>query len=66
MGHRLEVYVAPEHAATVIEVSKSFGVDAQIVGRVEALPAAAGAAEASPAINKKVTVSTPHGTFEYF
>jgi phosphoribosylformylglycinamidine cyclo-ligase len=35
MGHRLEVYIAPEHANEVIKISKSFGIDAQIVGRVE-------------------------------
>ena len=35
MGHRLEVYLSPEHAQQVIEISKSFGIDAQIVGRVE-------------------------------
>ena len=36
MGHRLEVYLAPENAEKVIEISKSFGIDARIVGRVEA------------------------------
>ncbi len=36
MGHRLEVYVYPEHAQEIIEISKSFNIDAQIVGRVEA------------------------------
>ena len=35
MGHRLEVYLSPEYAEQVIEISKSFGIDAQIVGRVE-------------------------------
>ena len=35
MGHRLEVYLKPEYAQEVIEISKSFGVEAQIVGRVE-------------------------------
>ena len=35
MGHRLEVYLAPEHAERVIEISKSFNIDAQIVGHVE-------------------------------
>ncbi len=38
MGQRLEIYSRPEHAATVIETARSFGVDAKIVGRVEALP----------------------------
>ncbi len=35
MGHRLEVYVAPEDAEKVIAISKSFNIDAQVVGRVE-------------------------------
>ncbi len=35
MGHRLEVYLSPEHAKEVIAISKSFNIDAQIVGRVE-------------------------------
>lgn len=36
MGHRMEVYLAPEDAQQVIDITKSFGIDAQIVGRVEA------------------------------
>ena len=36
MGHRLEVYLSPEHAEEVIAISESFGIPAQIVGRVEA------------------------------
>lgn len=35
MGHRLEVYLSPEYAEDVITISKSFNIDAQIVGRVE-------------------------------
>ena len=35
MGHRMELYVAPEDAGRIIEISRSYGVDAQIVGRVE-------------------------------
>ena len=35
MGHRMELYVAPEDAERMIEISRSYGVDAQIVGRVE-------------------------------
>ncbi len=35
MGHRLEVYVAPEDAERVIAISKSFNIDAQVVGRIE-------------------------------
>ncbi len=35
MGHRMELYVAPEDAERIIEISRSYGVDAQIVGLVE-------------------------------
>lgn len=35
MGHRMEIYIAPEHANEVIELSKSFNIDAQIIGHVE-------------------------------
>jgi phosphoribosylformylglycinamidine cyclo-ligase len=53
MGHRMELYVAPEIADTIISISKSFNIDAQIVGRVEA------------AENKRLTLETVLGTFEY-
>ena len=35
MGHRLEIYLSPEHAERVIEISKSFNIDAQVIGHVE-------------------------------
>ena len=35
MGHRLEVYLNESDAQKVIEISKSFGIDAQIIGRIE-------------------------------
>jgi phosphoribosylformylglycinamidine cyclo-ligase len=53
MGHRLEVYLSESEAATVIDLAKSFHIDAQIIGRVEA------AAEAS------VCLISPQGIFEY-
>lgn len=53
MGHRMEFYVPHRVANQLIEISKSFGIDAQIIGRVEASP------------HKKVTLITPHGTFDY-
>ncbi|MGB0255385.1 MAG: AIR synthase related protein [Flavobacteriaceae bacterium] len=53
MGHRLELYVAPEHAKQVIAAANAFEIDAQIVGRVEAHS------------TKKLTLTTPNGTFEY-
>lgn len=52
-GHRMELYVSPEIANDIIEISKSFNVDAQIVGRVEASQ------------NKKLTITSEFGTFEY-
>ncbi|CAI8159958.1 MAG: Phosphoribosylformylglycinamidine cyclo-ligase [Bacteroidota bacterium] len=53
MGHRLELYVAPEHASQIIDVANSFNIEAQIIGRVE---------ESS---TKKLTLTTSNGTFEY-
>ncbi|MCP4121342.1 MAG: phosphoribosylformylglycinamidine cyclo-ligase [Bacteroidetes bacterium] len=53
MGHRLEVYLPEEHAQTVIDISKQFQIDAQVVGRVEG------------ADKKKLTISSENGTFEY-
>ncbi len=35
MGHRMEIYVSPEYADEIIAISKSFGIDARIVGHVE-------------------------------
>ena len=35
MGHRMEIYVSPEDAQRVIDISRSFGVDAQVVGHIE-------------------------------
>jgi phosphoribosylformylglycinamidine cyclo-ligase len=35
MGHRMEIYMDPAHAQEAIRISKQFGVDAQIIGRVE-------------------------------
>jgi len=53
MGHRLEFYVAQEDAQTIIDIAKSFNIDAQVVGRVEA------------AEIKKLTISSELGIFEY-
>ena len=53
MGHRMELYVAPEDAARIIEISQSFGVEAQIIGRVEA------------AERKQLTIHSPYGTLSY-
>lgn len=52
-GHRMELYVNPEIAEEIIAISKSFNVNAQIVGRVEA------------SNSKKLTIQSNYGTFEY-
>lgn len=38
MGHRMEIYLNEQHAERVIAISKSFGVNAQVIGRVESSP----------------------------
>ena len=53
MGHRMELYVNPSIAEEIINISKSFAIDAQIVGRVEA------------AKEKKLTLDTAYGVFTY-
>ena len=52
-GHRMEIYVDKEIAEDIISISKSFGVAAQIVGRVE------------PSADKRLTIQSEYGTFEY-
>ncbi len=52
MGHRLEVYVAPEDAERVIAISKSFNIDAQVVGRIEQG-------------KRSLTIRSEYGEFEY-
>jgi phosphoribosylformylglycinamidine cyclo-ligase len=52
-GHRMELYVDEAIANDIIEISNSFGVDAQIVGRVEESP------------TKRLTITSEFGKFEY-
>ncbi|MBE7632903.1 phosphoribosylformylglycinamidine cyclo-ligase [Tenacibaculum finnmarkense genomovar ulcerans] len=52
-GHRMEIYVSPEVADDIIAISKSYNVNAQIVGRVEASE------------TKKLTINSEFGTFNY-
>jgi phosphoribosylformylglycinamidine cyclo-ligase len=52
-GHRMELYVPQEIANNIITISQSFGVEAKIVGRVEASE------------TKKLTIKSEFGTFEY-
>lgn len=53
MGHRMEIYVAPEDAARVIEISESMGIPARIIGRVEDASA------------NMLTIISDKGTFKY-
>lgn len=52
MGHRMEIYVSPENAERIIEISKSFNIDAQIIGHIEEG-------------EKSLTITSEFGTFEY-
>ena len=54
MGHRMELYCDPAVAQTIIAISKSFGVEAQVIGKVEA------------AAKAQVSIKSEHGDFEYF
>lgn len=53
MGHRMEIYVDPEMADPIMSIARALGVEARVIGRVE------------PSTEKKVTLRTPHGEFEY-
>ena len=53
MGHRMEIYISPEHAQEIISISQSFGIDAQIVGKVEA------------SNTTELVIRSEFGTFEY-
>jgi len=53
MGNRLEFYLPKQHAQTIIDVAKSFNIDAQVIGHVTASP------------TNKLTIKSPYGTFEY-
>ncbi|KAB5487582.1 AIR synthase related protein [Flagellimonas hadalis] len=52
-GHRMELYVNEKVAEDIIKISKSFEVDAQIIGRVE------------PSETKKLTIQSEYGKFHY-
>ena len=53
MGHRMEIYLPEQYANRVIEISKSFNIDAQIVGRVE------------ESTSKSLTIESEFGIFNY-
>ena len=52
-GHRFEVYLPQEYAQQVIDISRSFGIDAQIIGRIE------------PSDHTHLTIHSQYGVFEY-
>ena len=52
-GHRFEVYLPQEYAQQVIDISKSFGIDAQIIGRIETSD------------HTHLTIHSEYGIFEY-
>ena len=52
-GHRFEVYLPEEYAQQVIDISKSFGIDAQIIGRIE------------QSDHTHLTIHSEYGVFEY-
>ena len=53
MGHRFEIYTRPAVANEIISISKSFNIDAQIIGKVK------------PYSGKKLTINTEKGTYFY-
>ena len=53
MGHRMEVYVPEKSADKLVEISKSFNVQAQIIGHVE------------PSDKKELIIRSPYGLFKY-
>lgn len=53
MGHRMEIYVHPSQAEKIISISRSFNIDAQIVGRVE------------KSNQRKLTIQSTYGVFEW-
>jgi len=53
MGHRLEIYTDQDSAGRMIEIARSFQIDAQIVGRVES------------SAERKLTIQSEHGVFTY-
>lgn len=53
MGHRMEIYLDPAYADEAIAISRSYGIDARVIGRVEASD------------SRRLTIVSDKGTFEY-
>ena len=52
MGHRMEIYIHPDYASDIIEISKSVGIDAKII-------------EVLKSQKKKLSIQSELGNFEY-
>ena len=53
MGHRMEIYVAPQETQAVIDIAQQFNIDAQVMGHVE------------DNNGNRLTIKSKAGTFEY-
>jgi phosphoribosylformylglycinamidine cyclo-ligase len=53
MGHRIEVYIPSQYSHKIIEISKSFNIDARVVGLVE------------KSMQTELIIKTPYGTISY-
>jgi phosphoribosylformylglycinamidine cyclo-ligase len=53
MGHRMELYLSPARAQEVIDIAASYRIEAKVIGRVEQAAA------------RKLSIITPHGSWEY-
>jgi phosphoribosylformylglycinamidine cyclo-ligase len=53
MGHRLEIYISPDIADDIIEISNEFGIEAKVIGRVE------------ESNSKKLTIRSEYGEYHY-
>ncbi len=53
MGHRMEIYTAPENAAEIIRIAEGMGIEAKVIGRVE------------DAETNRLTIISEYGRFEY-
>ena len=53
MGHRMEIYTDSNTAKKIIEISNSFGIDAQVIGKVQSSD------------TKKLSIISELGNFEY-
>ncbi len=53
MGHRLELFTAPEHAQWIIDTAGEFNIEARVIGRCE------------PSDRKQLTIDSPYGVYSY-